>query len=394
MVKLMTGKFKVAVIAACPFPYPRGTPVRILRMTEGLVARGHEVHVFAYHLAEHAEDLPFVIHRIPNITTYRKFSPGPTYQKIFILDVLLAINIFRALRREKFDVIHAHHFEGALAGLPAARLCKTPLIFDMHTLLSSELPYYPRLAPKWALTFFGRLLDHWLPKQADHVVTVTESIRRQIMDRVGVEAEKITTVYGGVEKERFPPPASPQPADSSQTLIYTGNLAPYQGVDLMLQAFRKVLERFPKARLKVVTNSSMDPYHGLASALELNSHIDVVKDDYFQLSQHLHAADIALNPRAHCDGLPLKLLNYMATGRAIVSFAGSAKTLSHGQTALIVPDGDTEAFAAAIIKLLEDPQYAAVLGRNARSHVQAFFVWENSIMQLEKIYHSLIGERM
>ena len=50
---------------------------------------------------------------------------------------------------------------------------------------------------------------------------------------------------------------------------------------------------------------------------------------------------IALNPRVDCDGLPVKLLNYMATGRAIVSFAGSAEILEHEQTGLVVPSGDT-----------------------------------------------------
>ena len=41
---------RIAIVAACPFPLPRGTPVRILRMAEALADRGHEVHVVTYHL--------------------------------------------------------------------------------------------------------------------------------------------------------------------------------------------------------------------------------------------------------------------------------------------------------------------------------------------------------
>lgn len=97
----MSRKLKIAVIAACPFPYPRGTPIRILRMAEGLAAHGHEVHVITYHLGQAMDDLPFAIHRIPNIPTYQKFSPGPTYQKIVMLDTLLAIKILNVVRNKR-----------------------------------------------------------------------------------------------------------------------------------------------------------------------------------------------------------------------------------------------------------------------------------------------------
>ena len=58
----------------------------------------------------------------------------------------------------------------------------------------------------------------------------------------------------------------------------------------------------------------------------------------------------------HCDGIPQKLLNYMAAGKGIVCSAGSAKLLEHERTGLIVPNGDVDAFAAAIVRLAADPR--------------------------------------
>ena len=107
---------RIAIIAACPFPYPRGTPIRILRMAEGLAAQGHTVHVVTYHLGQQVEELPFRIHRIPNIPTYKKLSPGPTYQKLWLLDTLLASKVNAVVRKEKIHIIHAHHYEGLIAG--------------------------------------------------------------------------------------------------------------------------------------------------------------------------------------------------------------------------------------------------------------------------------------
>jgi hypothetical protein len=66
----MRRTFRIAMVAACPFPYPRGTPVRIYRMAETLARRGNDVHVITYHLGESPQQVPFTIHRTPSITTY------------------------------------------------------------------------------------------------------------------------------------------------------------------------------------------------------------------------------------------------------------------------------------------------------------------------------------
>src|SRR5690606_37801041 len=112
--------YKIVMLAARPFPYPRGTPIRIYRMADALPRRGHVVHVIAYHLhlAEPPAQPPaFQLHRIPVVATYQKCSPGPSLQKLLVLDPLLAIKTARLMREHAFDVIHAHHFEGMLAGL-------------------------------------------------------------------------------------------------------------------------------------------------------------------------------------------------------------------------------------------------------------------------------------
>lgn len=391
----MSRKLKVAVVAACPFPYARGTPIRILRMSEALSARGHEVHVVTYHLGQKLDSLPFQVHRIPNVPTYRKVSPGPTYQKIAILDILLAKKLLDLARQVDFDIIHAHHFEGLLVGLPVARLKRIPIVFDVHTLLSSELPHYSMGLSARTLRWLGNLIDRRLPRRADHIVSVTNLIREKLISEIGIDPRKITTVYGGVELAHFST-ARAVPAQDiiSPVLVYTGNLAPYQGIDLMLRAFRKVLDKRPDAKLKIVTHSSMEPYRDLVSALELRGQLTVTDADYFEIPDHLYSASIALNPRVYCDGLPLKLLNYMATGRPIVSFEGSAEALEHERSGLVVPNGDVDGFARAVLRLLDDPEFAGMLGQNAQSVVQEFFVWENSIRLLETIYDSLLSSRV
>jgi glycosyltransferase involved in cell wall biosynthesis len=102
---------------------------------------------------------------------------------------------------------------------------------------------------------------------------------------------------------------------------------------------------------------------------------------------------IALNPRPQADGLLAKLLNYMAAGRAIVSYSGSGEIIQHERTGLLVPGADPELFAGAILRLLDDPELARRLGAAAQSTVHEVFVWEKSVMLIEAVYERLVNNR-
>src|ERR1700756_2392618 len=195
----MSRRFKIAMVAACPFPYPRGTPIRIFRMAEALSRRGHEVHVVTYHLGDEVKEGLFRIHRIPDVKTYQKYSPGPTYQKLLVLDSLLAIKLFRFLRTHEIDLIHAHHYEGLLVSSCVKKWTKHPLVYDAHTLLESELPFYELGLPKRIKKGIAQRLDRQLPKWADHTITVTDRIRTKLIQDAGVSPEDITVVTNGVE---------------------------------------------------------------------------------------------------------------------------------------------------------------------------------------------------
>ena len=380
------------MVAACPFPAPRGTPIRAYRMAQSLAARGHEVHVVTYHLGQGDDQFPFHIHRIGNVLGYRKMAPGPSYRKLLWVDLKLAFKLREILNTGHFDVIHAHHYEGLIAALMVKRLFQIPIIFDAHTLLESELPYYPLGIPKWAVKRIGRALDSRLTKRADHVIAVSDDIRNKLMTEHGVLANEMSVIPNGVEEEFYVTRNAPmRTGDESEfTLVYAGNLSSYQGIDLLLCAFAKVLEQRKNVRLRIISKSSFTPYEMLAAELAISEHIELVSARLEDLPRLLSEADIALNPRTDCDGLPQKLLNYMASGSAIVSFAGSAKFLSHEQRGLIVENGDVNAFAAAILRLLENPQLANKIAYNAREFVRNELTWSKNAKRTETVYKSLI----
>ena len=381
---------RVAMIAACPMPARRGTPLRIERLTEALISRGHHVELITYHVSDDAQELPFPVHRIFNRRVYWRMPAGPNLRKLVLYDPALAMKVWRVLGQSRFDVMHAHHLEGLLVALPSRLRHGVPLVYDAHTMLSSELPSYGPSVTKRAVSTVGRWFDGVLPNSADHVSSVTADIRDRLIQRHGLSSDKITVVTNGVETAQFRVNVPPR-ADGLMRLIYTGTLAPYQDVDLLLAAFAVAYRTRRDLRLCMAVSSPFGAYEALARKLGIREAIEIIPDNFEQLPRQLAEADIAVLPRTQCDGIPQKLLNYMAAGKGIVSSAGSAKVMEHERTGLIVPNGDVNAFAAAILRLADDRTYAAVLGSAARDYVERNFSWDGAAERLEHIFERLVA---
>lgn len=385
---------RILMIAACPFPAPRGTPVRVHRIAESLAARGHVVDVVTYHLGERATGLPFRIHRIARVPTYTKLDPGPSCQKLTIVDGLLTARVLQLAWTLRPDVIHAHHYEGLLTGLPARHLLGIPLVFDSHVLLQSELDYYPLPGlGRRRKSRIGRLLDRHLTRRADHVIAVTGDIRARLVQDGIMDPGHVTVAGNGVEEDFYAGHAGAFPADGARRLLFTGNLALYQGVERMLQALALLSHRRSDVRLIVATGSDRRAFAELAEANGVAGRIDFVDANLRQLPDLIASADIALNPRTACPGVPQKLLNYMAAGAAVVSFAGSAKHLRHEESGLVVPDDDVAGFSAAILRLLDDTALRKRLGVAARQHARQFFSWANSAAIIEDVYEQVLSHQ-
>lgn len=380
------------MVAACPVPARRGTPLRVERLAEALCAAGHQVELITYHVADDdAHPMDFPVHRIFHKPRYRRMVAGPSARKLFLYDPPLAMKVWQVVGRGGFDLIHAHHFEGLLVSLPARVRHRVPVIYDAHTMLRLELPSYgPRLS-RWVTRAAGGWLDGSLPRAADHIVAVTPDIRDTLIERHGLSPDRITVVMNGVEANNFRVRGSP--SRDAVRLIYSGTLAPYQDIDLLLDAFARARRIRKDLKLCFSVSSSFEPYEEQARRLGIRDSIEVIDDGFEQLPGRLAASNIAVLPRTACPGIPQKLLNYMAAGKAIVSSEGSAKVIEHERTGLIVPNGDADAFADALLRLADDPELARQLGDSARVDVESTYSWQQSAESLEGIYEQVLMRR-
>jgi len=383
-------RLRIAVVAACPLPAARGTPIRIFRLSEALHELGHDVHVVTYHLGQKQVPHAFRLHRIKDLGWYSRMQAGPSYRKLAV-NFYLAAKLREVIDREAIEVIHAHHFEGLLVALLARRNRELPIVFDAHTLLGTELPSYTLGIPQRFKTALGRFLDRRLPGRASHVVGVSQEICDTLVAMQAVEAHDISVVPNGVELDYFASGTALEDARDVKLLIFSGGLAPYQGIELMLAAFAVVCRERDDTLLHIASGDTFQPFERLAKELGIRDRIRLIPDDFATLPDTLANADVALNPRVDCDGVPQKLLNYMAASCPIVSFAGSARHIEHAKSGWIVDQADPQAFALAVLALLDNQALARRLGETAHAVARATLSWEASARKIETILQDLVA---
>jgi len=356
---------RVALVLAGPATAPRGSQVLVRQLALGLAERGHEMRLVTY-------------------GSPRMGPPGPRLGRL-LSDVRLTARLWRLVAREPIDVIHAHNYEAAIAGLVVGRATARPLVYHGHSALTEELPLYftGRRARRLAARL-GRLLDAQVPRRADFCIAVTDELGA-LLRRAGVTPRGLACIGPtGTPNDLGPPPG---PEGDGGLVCYAGNLDGYQNLGFLLRAFARVRARVPGARLVLVTHAD-----GRAAA-SLVAHargVEVIRaQSYDEVRARLAAAAIAVSPRAERSGFPMKLLNYMAAGKAIVASAGSAKGLEDGVTGRVVPDGDEIAFADAIVALLGDANERARLGLAARRTVESRAAWDAVLDRIEDIYQQV-----
>ncbi len=261
-----------------------------------------------------------------------------------------------------------------------------------HTLLASELPHYRVGFPGGLKRRLGELIDRQLPRRADAVIAVTEGMRDWLIKLGGVAPDRCAVISNGVEFGHFAAGARHAVLDRDVPRVtFAGNLAEYQGIALLFEAFALVRRQHPQARLVLLGSEELGGHAALAERLGILDAIDLEQPDFAELPSRLGAGNVLVNPRTACDGIPQKLLNYMASGRPIVSFSGSAPPLTHERNALLADDGDVGEFARAILRLLDDSSLSARLAGEAQRSVGRDHAWSHVAAQVEGVYADLAG---
>ncbi len=394
---------RIALVAACPFPSLQGSQVFVGQMAERLAAAGHDVHLLTYGQGTEQVGRGYRHHRIARVPGDDSRRSGPNAAKP-VLDAMLAARLVRLVRRERIDVVHAHNYEAAAAAVVARALTRVATVYHSHNLMGDELEtYYSAPAARRAASFAGAFLDRHIPRRADAVVALCDWSAARLRE-AGCRPDRVHVIPPAVEDEGLLEPAAGAKhalgVGSGDFVVgYCGNLDAYQNLALLLDGFARLRARLKEgevARLVVSTHSPSGEFRRWARGFGLGSSL-VVADapGHAEARLALAASDVVALPRRLGSGYPVKLLNYMSSGRAVVSAGCGSKVLRDGVDGVVVADDDPDAFAAALDRCRADPAWRAALGRKARQSFLAGMSWDVVLPQIEGVYAGLReqGER-
>lgn len=385
-----TPRRRIAMVAACPFPAPRGSQVLIRDLAQTLADRGNEVHLVTYPNGESLSSLRGIhVHRVVRPSLHAGRS-GLSWRKV-VLDAGLGRTLYRVVREHRIDVIHAHNYEAPVVAYLVRALTGVPVVYDSHNVLADELAYYVR--PRWQRAMarrFGAVLDAQVPRRADFCIALTPEIEAYLRAQ-GVPRERLRTVPPGATLR---PERGPEPSSEPFTIVYTGNFDAYQDLDVLWEAMARLQGDGAAVALRIVTHDREWQRHRHARLAALMAagvaHV-VVASTYATVRRHMAGAHVLVCPRSSWSGFPIKLINYMAAGRAIVVGAGSAKGIVDGKTGLTFRNGDAAGLTAALRRLRDEPALRDRLGANAQVAARARYSWGRTAMQVEAIYGELCG---
>ena len=300
------------------------------------------------------------------------------------------------------------HFRDIWSGLPLLShpLARTAaIIFEVNGLPSLELSaHYPRLAANGPLLSRLRSVEDRCLARAARVVTVSETGARYLRER-GVEARKLHVI----------PNAGHLPASGekicgasgvvsvAEVVVYVGTLAPWQGIDLLLQALVHLQHR-KRLRLLIVTPGKKWLRLTTASAerLGVGDRIEIkVAQTPAAVCNLVSAAALTVAPLARgarnelqgCS--PLKIVEAMACGTPVVAadLPVVRELVRHGETGWLVSPDSPRALASGLEQLLADPALRDRLAAAARQTARERFSLPLFTRKMERLYREAMEER-
>jgi glycosyltransferase involved in cell wall biosynthesis len=301
--------------------------------------------------------------------------------------------------RHGFDVIHAHNPPDTLflVALPFKLLGKK-FVFDHHD-LAPEL-YQSRYRTRGNIVLWGlQLVEKCSLKLADVTIATNESYKEIQIQRGGRKPEKCFVVRNGPGPDRMQVVTpSPRLREMGKPILcYIGCLNPQDGLDYLLRALAQLTFELKRNDYYCVIMGSGDSLEDLRKMnRELGLEQQVEFTGYVSdadLRANLSAADICLDPDPSSPlndvSTWIKIMEYMAYGKAIVSFDLKETRYSAQDAALYVQPNDERAFAAAIAQLMDDPELRQKMGNSGRNRVERDLQWSRVGQNLAVAYRYL-----
>jgi glycosyltransferase involved in cell wall biosynthesis len=258
-----------------------------------------------------------------------------------------------------------------------ARLAGRPYLLHVHG--SEFAQFYEECSPR------ARRIVSGVLARAALVLALSEAWRMTLRE-ISPQA-RLDVLMNAVPL----PPLEPaqRREEPEPTLLFLGEVARHKGVLELARSFAQVRRQFP--RLKLVyggTGSALQEVRDLTAELELGSRVQFTGWLEAERKRAAFAGATIFVLPSYVEGMPMALLEAMSCGLPTIATAvgGVPEIITHEANGLLIPPGDTAALAAAIARLMSDPQLRQRLGDAARATVAERFSLDTAVRRLLEFY--------
>ena len=301
------------------------------------------------------------------------------------IDLRYPFRLARHIRSGGIDVLHAHNNTALFYGVLAAVLCGgRRVVFTAHDRALPRLP--------------ARVLQRLLALLTTRAVAVSEAGRRNLLDFDGFFPERVTVVHNGADESQFAnlPErlAARRALDVPEDAEVAGTVArmhPEKNLPLLVRAFARVAASRPRAMLLLAGDGPVRP-----ECVRIAEDTGVRERVRFlgtrsDVARILAALDVFVLS-SDTEGLPVAVVEAMAAERPVVATdVGAVAELVHeNDNGHLVPAGDETALAAAIERVLADPETARRMGERGREIFRDGFTLERMAMAYGRVYREAV----
>lgn len=351
-----------------------------------------------------------------NIDDWLFYRTPPATGQASRLPLLGAVNLMMQVekrllevaRQVQPDLLHAHSpVLNAVPTLRVGRRLGLPVVYEVRAFWEDAAVDHGTTTEGSLRYRLTRSLETWALKRANHVTTICEGLRKDIVAR-GIPAERVTVIPNAVDIESFDINGTPDQALkiqlglSSCTVIgFIGSFYAYEGLDLLLDALPLILLSLPDVRLLLVGGGPQEEALK-EQALRLGIADKVVfsgRIAHGEVPRYYDLIDVLAYPRRSMRltelVTPLKPLEAMAQGRLLVAsdVGGHRELIRHGETGILFQAGSSESLAASVVKFLGDRDCWPALRAAGRRYVEAERSWRRSVANYSVPYHRLVTAR-
>jgi glycosyltransferase involved in cell wall biosynthesis len=332
---------------------------------------------------------------VVRLPIYPSHDSSSVKRSLNFLSFFLAVSIYLALRRSRYDIAYVYH-PPITVGLAAA-LARMPFILDVQDLWPDTIPATGMRGAAHLEGIIGALC-HYVYRRASAIVTQSEGMRRALIDR-RVPPVKVSVIRNWADAELQGVPERGGNCGPF-TLVYGGNLGRAQQLGNLLEAAAILLQERPGILIRLY-GSGIDERDLRATALKLKlTNVEFCSRVSAQeISSAFANADALLlhlgdNP-LFAITIPSKTQQYLAMGRPIIAAVNgeAAEILKQSGAALVVPAADPIALARAIVEMADAPDFKKdQMGRAGAAFYERHFSFSGAIRRTVALLEDTYGQ--